>query len=342
MTPGFEDLYGARFIVTHTIGGRHYALVACRVGSKVLILEITNPAAPSLVATVADGDDGVLELYGPNYIAIHTMGSRHYALAASDGDYGMQVIDITNPEAPFGVVHVTDGGTFDSQPRSVFPALGNTTGVVTHTIENRHYAVSVGNGAAQIMELMTGFTPLPRVSSVAVSSTPTGGYYDSGDTITFRVTFNVTAIPTGAAYLPFELGGETREAEYASGSGTTALVFSYTVTDDDGDDLDGISWPANGLVPKHVTRPDGEGGISSLASPNRFVFGSQNIAVADFRLQHSLQAPLSAHKVDTSTPTPDISHGQRHDHEACVQRGPEHDSTRAQPVQREEDAERGI
>ena len=120
------------------------------------------------------------------------------------------------------------------------------------------------------------------VTNVTVSSTPTGGYYDATDSIEFTVTFNGSVTVTGTPRLSFDLGGQTRRANYASGSGSDELVFSYTVTASDADDHDGISWGANALGLN--------GGTIKFTSTEV----SAQVAADP---AHAARGPLPAHKV---------------------------------------------
>ena len=67
--------------------------------------------------------------------------------------------------------------------------------------------------------------------------------YGAGETIRFTVTFNVPVDVSGDPVLAFALGnqGDVRDVDAAheSGSGTTALVFAYTVVSTD-EDSNGI------------------------------------------------------------------------------------------------------
>ena len=127
-----------------------------------------------------------------------------------------------------------------------------------------------------------------EVSSVAATSTPTGGYYGATDTIEFTVTFNGNVTLTGAPQFAFDLGGATRQAAYASGSDSEELVFSYTVAATDANDHDGISWGANALSLN--------GGTIKFMHTE----AAQQVA-AD--LDHAAQAALPGHKVDAAKPT---------------------------------------
>ena len=124
------------------------------------------------------------------------------------------------------------------------------------------------------------------VQSVAVTSTPAGGYYGASDTISFTVTFNGAVTVTSTPQFTFELGGRSRQAAYASGSDSTDLVFSYTVATGD-DDHDGISWGANAL------------GLNGGAIKFMDIDLADQV---DANLDHAAQAALPAHKVDTAKP----------------------------------------
>ena len=133
-----------------------------------------------------------------------------------------------------------------------------------------------------------------KVTGVAVSSTPSSGdAYGAGETISFTATFRGPVTVTGTPQLSFSLGGVTKQAAYASGSDTTALVFSYTVAAGD-NDADGISWAADSLSLNGGT-------IKFMTSvvANR----------VDAALTHAAKTAQSGHKVDTapvlSTPTVD-------------------------------------
>lgn len=88
----------------------------------------------------------------------------------------------------------------------------------------------------------------PAVTSVAV---PSNGSYKSGEVLSFTVNTseNVTVNTTGGTpQLALTIGSTSRQATYQSGSGSQALVFSYTVQSGDADS-DGIalgSLAANG------------------------------------------------------------------------------------------------
>jgi hypothetical protein len=63
---------------------------------------------------------------------------------------------------------------------------------------------------------------------------PAAGRYRVGDALVFTVRFSEPAIVAGAPELTISVGGRRRVAVYASGSGSDAVVFRYTLRSGDG------------------------------------------------------------------------------------------------------------
>ena len=102
------------------------------------------------------------------------------------------------------------------------------------------------NGTACLATITITDDDTLEVSSVEVTSTPTGGYYGFPGYIDFKATLNGEVNVTGTPRFAFGLGGVTRSAGYAPGpSNTTELIFRYELVAADADDHDGISWGAN-------------------------------------------------------------------------------------------------
>ncbi len=86
----------------------------------------------------------------------------------------------------------------------------------------------------------------PTISSVSVSSSPANAlFYLTGETIRFSVNFTSVVDVEGSPTLAVDVGGTEREAVFESVRGS-AVLFGYTVTDDDFDG-DGVSVAADSL-----------------------------------------------------------------------------------------------
>ena len=102
----------------------------------------------------------------------------------------------------------------------------------------------------------------PVVSGTAIASSPASGdTYVLGEQIDVTVTFNRLVAVTGTPQLALTIGTATRQANYASRTGT-ALTFSYTVQGSDRD-ADGISVAATALTLNSGTINDARSGGSA-------------------------------------------------------------------------------
>ncbi|MBF0159112.1 MAG: hypothetical protein HQL58_06265, partial [Magnetococcales bacterium] len=109
-------------------------------------------------------------------------------------------------------------------------------------------------------------TTAPTVTSV--SSTTSDGSYVTGDVIAITVVFSEAVTVTGTPYLTLETGTTDRNVSYSSGSGSTTLVFNYTVqSGDSSSDLDYTSTSALALNSGTIADAAGNSATLTLASP---------------------------------------------------------------------------
>ena len=141
---------------------------------------------------------------------------------------------------------------------------------------------------------------VPDVTDVSVTSTPRSGTatppdtYGAGEKIQVTATFDEAVTVTDDPHVEVVVGANTRDAAYASGSGSTALVFEYTVVSGD-TDSDGIAVNAD-------VKLDTDSG-----SEDHIRDGNSNDADVTF----TALAAQSAHQVDGSvTPPPACPSGQ--------------------------------
>ena len=160
--------------------------------------------------------------------------------------------------------------------------LGTTLKVkVTFADDLGHTETLTSAATATVGAVATG---PPTVNDVAVTSTPASGttYYLAGEVIEFTVTFSAPVTVTATPKFAFRLGAATRQAAYASGSESAALVFARTVQAGEVD-RNGISWNAIALAL--------DGGTIT-----------QTGATTAASLTHAEQAPLEGHRVDAAPP----------------------------------------
>ncbi|MFL5783011.1 MAG: beta strand repeat-containing protein, partial [Bacteriovoracaceae bacterium] len=94
----------------------------------------------------------------------------------------------------------------------------------------------------------------PKITSI---TPPGNGVKISGDTLSFTVNFDEnTTVAGGTPTLALDIGGVTLSASYASGSGTTALVFTTAALNANHFDADGIAYSGTSLALNGATLRD--------------------------------------------------------------------------------------
>jgi len=153
-----SSLFGAYGVTVTTINGRSYALVAAQgclsgqpcpdpsVGNDLAVIDVTNPAAPTLTGTVANATS-VEDLDHPTAVAV----SGNYAYVTSFYGQALTVVDISNPASPKAVWTSTQGGVRDTtdfpQPSDV-TIQGNYAYVINQNSLGTFTVVDISNPLA--------------------------------------------------------------------------------------------------------------------------------------------------------------------------------------------------
>ena len=150
----YPVLGGAISITTTTIGSSTYALVTSYTDNGVQIIDITDPYSPTPGSNVVDSSN-YPQLSFARSITTTTIGSSTYALVASQGDNGVQIINITTPGSPIGASAVSDG--------SNYPKLAGAYSIATTTIGSSTYALvaSYTDNGVQIIDVTDPYDPSP-------------------------------------------------------------------------------------------------------------------------------------------------------------------------------------
>ncbi len=137
-------------------------------------------------------------------------------------------------------------------------AAGNTA---TLTLASPGGAGSLGANKNIVIDAVA-----PTLSGV--SSSTADGIYKAGNVITLQVNFSEVVTVTGTPQLTLETGTTDRTINYASGSGTSTLLFSYTVQAGDiSSDLDYTGTSSLALNSGTIKDAAGNTGTLTLASP---------------------------------------------------------------------------
>ncbi|SEN49346.1 protein of unknown function [Duganella sp. CF517] len=121
--------------------------------------------------------------------------------------------------------------------------------------------------------VLTNIQP-PAPSVTSITSSTANGSYKVGDTISIQVAFDAAVTVAGTPQLTLATGGAGRAINYASGSGSTTLTFSYTVqAGDSTSDLDVFSTGALSLNGGSITQTVGAA-AATLTLPTPGTAGS--------------------------------------------------------------------
>ena len=143
-------LAGAYDVDIFAAGSGIYAVVASASDDGLQILNLTDPADPTPVASLTDDDMVALD----GVVAVDTIkiGSGIYAVSASPNDDGLQVLNLTDPADPTPVASLTDDTSVH---------LRGARGVDTLTLGSGTYAVATSDDGLQVVEITHPADPVP-------------------------------------------------------------------------------------------------------------------------------------------------------------------------------------
>ena len=141
---------------------------------------------------------------------------------------------------------------------SIKDAAGNSA---TLTLSNPGAAGSLGANKALVID-----TTAPTITNV--TSSTNDGTYVAGQQISIQVTFSETVTVSGTPQLTLETGSDDAVVNYASGSGSNELTFTYTISaGENSSDLDYKSTSALALNSGTIVDGGGNNATLTLASP---------------------------------------------------------------------------
>jgi len=186
-------------------------------------------------------------------------GNMYYVITTSSSTpSATQVVDGQDENGAGAFKSGTNAVTLNTQKSFSITGLSESTQYYYYivTVDSATNKSTVSNGT-----FTTTDTTAPIVSSVSV---PANATYKIGASLSFTVNTseNVTVDTSGGTpSLTLDIGGVTKYATYASGTGTSALVFTYTV-EESLTDSDGIAVSA--LELNSGTLKDGSANVMTL------------------------------------------------------------------------------
>ncbi len=237
--PGDELLFrGPRGVDTFTAGSDTYAVVTGGSDNGIQIIDITDPDSPVAAGKMRDNGSRLLE--GTYDVAVFEIGAKTYAVVASYGEDGIQIIDISNPDGPTTAGSLKDGGSLEldgARGVAVFEIGANTYAAVASIEDDGIQIIDISNPASPVAagKLADGGSrELDGAVDVDVFTMGTSTYAvvasanDDGIQI---VDVSNPASPTAAGKLSrgsLELDGATGVDVFEIGTSTYAVVASRT------------------------------------------------------------------------------------------------------------------
>ena len=262
------------------------------VSESVVITVISPTADPALtaVSAVANGTSIAVTLSKPVIPLTATLDGSEFTLSSAGTAAsvtvnavslsGLTLILSLDSAIPAGE-RVTLAYTADSDD-IIADVNGNTMSDFTNLLVVTSTTVVVEVTAVDRGDSVPITVTFADSTTVVVDGPPADRVYNSGDSVPITVTFSDVVTVTGTPQLALNTGGtDNGIASYASGSGTTSLIFTYSVrTGDNIGDLaytgtDALSGSIQGTTSINLTLPT-PGDANSLSGSSNVVL--DNIA----------------------------------------------------------------
>ena len=217
--------------------------------------------SPSHNSTMSANSDNIILTFDEPIIA----GTGNIVLTPSSGS--AITIDVTD----------TSLVTFSSNVCTINPSSNLDATGLTYTVTMASGVIKNSNGdlfngiSGTAYQFNSKDTTSATVSNV--TSSTSNGSYKSGDSISIQVVFTETVIVTGTPQLTLETGTNDAVVNYASGSGSNTLTFTYTISS--GHTSSDLDYKAtSSLSLNGGTIKDGGGNSATLTLPSLGATGS--------------------------------------------------------------------
>ena len=176
----------------------------------------------SLRAEVWGGGSGTAEIYTVTGYNDGNPVVTATVTFTADGTYGTGNAAIIYDRQTTGAEDSSSGNTANAGLLTFGSAWTNIDQVRFAVADGKILAISMDQIDFAEVDVTS-----PTVTSV--SSSTANGTYKIGDAVSIQVNFDENVTVTGTPQLTLETGTADRTVNYSSGSGTSALTFSYTV-----------------------------------------------------------------------------------------------------------------
>ena len=246
-----------------------------------------GPVAPGIPTAVAGNAKATVTISAP------TTGSppSSYTVTAYDSAgtnpiSGPKTCTVTVPNTSCEVTGLTNGTTYTFKSTA-------TNGLGTSTISNASTAVIPNTGA-------------PTITNV--TSSTADGSRKEGQTISVQVVFNEAVTVTETPQLTLETGATDRVVNYASGSGTNTLTFTYTIqANDTSGDLTYVATDSLALNGGTIKNSSTQDAVLTLPSPSAAgSLGANKSLIVDTAAPSAPSSLVLASSSDTGSSDSDL------------------------------------
>jgi hypothetical protein len=225
---GFNRLAGALFVA---VSGTTAIVAAGTPDHALTLIDVSNPAAPTLLAELVDGQGGFNRLQGANVVRIS--GTTAYASAQNDD--ALTLIDISNPASPALLAEIVDGvGGFARLDGCNHVFVDGTIAYATASIDDALTIVDVSNPAspALLATVVNGSGAVDNMSGPLAVAAADGVAYVAAAT-----SDAVTILDVSNPSSPFLLGelvdgvdglDRLQGARHVAVSGSNVFVAAFT------------------------------------------------------------------------------------------------------------------
>lgn len=266
------ELFGGSTI-TDKAGNVANIVVGTSLVPNTLVIDGVAPIVTSVTSTTANGsyNTGTIAIQVVFDVAVTVTGTpRLYLNPARTGCYAEYNSGSTTNTLTFNYAVVAGHNSADLDYLRT-RSLELNGGTIKKTADGTNDAIltlpypsttgSLGANKAIVID-----TEAPTVTRVASSSS--NRTYKVGDIIDITVTYSEEVTVGGTPYLTLETGSTNRDATYTSGSGTTTLVFQYTVEEDDESaDLDYVATNSLALSGGTIQDAATNNAVNTLPTP---------------------------------------------------------------------------
>ena len=289
----FDSLGGANGVTTVTVDGRVYALVAAYGDNAVQLIGLPVSASIASIKINTEGLETTHEQlrYGAGETDFLAIGGQTDSEKTRIAIAGIDGLELTWSASDNSItIRKADNSALTTiEAEAIIAALRYTHGDADNAGEGERVFTFVlrdtaGNDTASARQVGVSVEVDATAPSVTRTVITSRGPYKEGDAINVTVTYNEDVVvdeTDGTPYLMLVVGNTDRRAEYKLGTGSTDLVFRYTVVASETD--------ANGVV---VT-------ANSLNLNSGTI---QDLAGNDASLRHLAVSAADDQKVDTTAP----------------------------------------